>query len=150
LLVFCIIVPEDLAMDTPLTDSQISKIRKQLSEGGKIDACKLHQDFTGSSLLEAKQFVESLSSVEPGESDIAEDCDEALIGQILDLLESGCKLDAVRLYRDRTDRSLMESKNFIEKLISEFEILEKSKSQSGCVGIILIFVVLGFILQSML
>jgi ribosomal protein L7/L12 len=102
------------------------------------------------SLLEAKQFVESLSSVEPGESDIAEDCDEALIGQILDLLESGCKLDAVRLYRDRTDRSLMESKNFIEKLISEFEILEKSKSQSGCVGIILIFVVLGFILQSML
>jgi hypothetical protein len=65
-------------------------------------------------------------------------------------LESGCKLDAVRLYRDRTDRSLMESKNFIEKLISEFEILEKSKSQSGCVGIILIFVVLGFILQSML
>ena len=123
---------------------------KQLSEGGKIDACKLHQNFTGSSLLEAKQFVESLSSVEPGESDIAEDCDEALVGQILDLLESGCKLDAVRLYRDRTGRSLMESKNFIEKLISEFEILEKSKSQSGCVGIILIFVVLGFILQSML
>ena len=150
MLVFCVIVLEDLAIDTPLTDAQISKIRKQLSEGGKLDACKLHQNFTGSSLLEAKQFVESLSSVEPGESDIAEDCDEALVGQILDLLESGCKLDAVRLYRDRTGRSLMESKNFIEKLISEFEILEKSKSQSGCVGIILIFVVLGFIVQSML
>ena len=69
---------------------------------------------------------------------------------MLDLLESGCKLDAMRLYKDHTGKSLMESKVFIEKLISDFQILEKANSQSGCAGVILVFVVLGFILQFML
>ena len=69
---------------------------------------------------------------------------------MLDLLESGCKLDAMRLYKDHTGKSLMESKVFIEKLISDFQILEKANSQSGCAGVNLVFVVLGFILQSML
>lgn len=137
-------------MDSPLTDAQIREIRKRLSEGRKIDACKLYQNFTDSSLREAKQFVESLASVERSEADAPEDLDQALVGEILDLLEAGCKLDAVKLYKDHTGRSLLESKNFVEKLIDDFEILEKSTSQSGCVGLILIFVVLGFILQSLL
>lgn len=138
-------------MESPLTDAQIREIRQRLSDGQKIDACKLHQDFTGSSLLEAKQFVESLASVERSEADVARDLDQALVGEILDLLEAGCKLDAVRHYKDHTGKSLKESYNFIGKLIGEFEILEKSNSPSGCVGLILIFVVLGFnILQSII
>ena len=56
-------------------------------------------DFTGGSLLEAKQFVENLPGVEPGS---VEDTEQELVEQVLDLLESGCKLDAVRLYRDHT------------------------------------------------
>ncbi len=134
-------------MDPQLTDAQINQIRKCLGNDQKLDACKLYMDFTGGSLLEAKQFVENLPGVEPGS---VEDTEQELVEQVLDLLESGCKLDAVRLYRDHTGKSLMESKVFIEKLISDFQILEKSNSPSGCVGVILVFVILGFILQSML
>ncbi len=134
-------------MNPQLTDAQINQIRKCLGNDQKLDACKLYMDFTGSSLLEAKQFVENLPGVEPGS---AKDAEQELVEQVLDLLESGCKLDAMRLYRDHTGKSLMESKVFIEKLISDFQILEKSNSQSGCAGVILVFVVLGFILQSML
>ena len=137
-------------MDSQLTDAQVDQIRKKLGDGRKIDACKLYRGFTGSSLREAKQFVENLSSGDPPISDAKEGSEEALVEQILDLLEAGCKLDAVRIYKDHTGKSILESKTFIESLIDEFEILEKPNSQSGCAGLILIFVVLGFILQSML
>jgi len=136
-------------MESSLTDAQIREIRQRLSDGQKIDACKLHQDLTGSSLLEAKQFVESLAGVERSDADVAKDLDQALLGEILDLLEADCKLDAVRLYKDHTGKSLKESYNFIGRLIGEFEILEKSSSPSGCLGLILISVVLVFILYSM-
>ena len=134
-------------MDSQFSDAQSNQIRKCLGNDQKLDACKLYMDFTGGSLLEAKQFVENLPGVEPGS---VEDTEQELVEQVLDLLESGCKLDAVRLYRDHTGKSLMESKVFIEKLISDFQILEKSNSPSGCVGVILVFVILGFIVQSML
>ncbi len=137
-------------MKPQLTDAQISRVQKCLGDGHKLDACKLYMDLTGSSLLEAKQFVENLSNAEPRPSGSAEELEQALVDQVLDLLQSGCKLDAVRLYKESTGKSLMESKIFIEKLVDEFKIPERSNSQSGCVGLILVFVVLGFILQLML
>jgi len=48
------------------------------------------------------------------------------ISEYIDLLEQGRKIQAIKLYRERTGQGLRESKEFIDKLVIEFNINIKS------------------------
>lgn len=58
--------------------------------------------------------------------------------EILDAIEQGNKLEAVKLHKQNTGRSLMESKQLVELLMSELGI--EQSSGSGCAGVVLAIV----------
>ena len=127
-------------MTPDLTDQQLAEIRADLLAGRKLAAVKLYKELTDCSLIEAKDFVEGL----PVDGDVGGQLlkgpiDPAQIDRILDALQSGKKLNAVKIYKDSSGASLMESKAFIENLIEELG-LELDNEQSGCVSTLLLFV----------
>lgn len=104
-----------------LNDSQLEQIRSELLTKGKISAVKLYKDWTRCSLLEAKNAVEAIErDVEPPEPNQAHDgtIDENEMRQIDQAIRQGNKLEAVKLYRQFSGCSLMESKQFVESRIS--------------------------------
>ncbi len=123
-------------MDKQLSDSQISQLRDELSNRRKLAAVKLYKEWAECSLLEAKNFVESLADGNVATGDqTGSNLDDRVMDRILDALQKGNKLEAVKLYKESSGLSLMESKKFIEKLMSELGV-EDSKG-SGCAGMIL-------------
>ena len=61
--------------------------------------------------------------------------------RILEAIQEGRKLDAVKIYKDNTGKSLLESKDFIEALIAQLEIAEPSAvGNSGCILLLVIAV----------
>ena len=129
---------------TPLTGEQTQQVACVLKESGKIAAVKLYMEFTGSSLLNAKHAVESLidpatpTSSQPPALSRDSDLDNDSMDAILDAIGRGQKLQAVKLYMQSSDASLMQSKVFIEKLQEELGI-EDSKG-GGCLGVLLLIV----------
>jgi ribosomal protein L7/L12 len=126
-------------MANELTDEQVSILRGELRTGGKLAAVKLYKEWTGSSLLTAKNFVESLAGPEAGTADFGMELEDGQMDQILDALQEGNKLEAVKLYRNSTGLSLMESKQFVERLMKELGV----EDRAGCAKVILLAVVIG-------
>lgn len=113
-----------------LTNEQVNEIANKVQAGNKIAAVKLYRDWTGSSLLEAKQFVDGVDGRSgPITAGFAEGVDAEQIDRILDALQSGKKLDAIKLYKEASGKPLMEAKAFIEGLMTELEIEDSSR---GC------------------
>jgi hypothetical protein len=67
-------------------------------------------------------------------SDHRTEQDGGLEGQVLPLLREGRKIQAIKLYRERTGRGLKEAKDAVELLADQHGIESK---QAGCAGVIL-------------
>ena len=125
-------------MADKLTDEQIETIRLELQAGRKLNAVKLYKQWTGSSLVAAKNYVENLPA---GTATVSwdKDLDGKQIDEILDAIQAGSKLKAVKLYKEATGVRLKESKKFIERLTHELGI----EPRKGCAATILLFVIAG-------
>jgi ribosomal protein L7/L12 len=72
----------------------------------------------------------------PLEEDVSADAvADALEEQLLELLRGGKKIEAIKLYREKTGAGLKEAKDDIEALAKEHDI---SPSGAGCAGVLLI------------
>ena len=121
-----------------LTDDQVNEIRNELQAGRKLAAIKLYKGWTGSSLVAAKSYVESLPAG-TGIADLGNDLEGDQMDEILDAIQAGKKLQAIKLYRESNGLTLMESKKFVEQLMRELGI----EDRTGCGAVVLLTVIAG-------
>ena len=104
-------------------DELLDQVRKLVASGRTIEAIKLLREVTGLSLKEAKEAVDRCA--QGGSLDIAEDLaahraalhDGAQVdGEIKALLESGRKIEAIKLMRERSGLDLATAKNIIDSM----------------------------------
>lgn len=133
-------------MNADLSEEQVEQIRATLQTEGKLPAVKLYREWTGSSLLDAKLYLDRLegrpaSALEPPGESLGDD----LMDQILDAIQQGRKIEAVKLYREQSGASLKDSKEFIERLTEELrlESPHAAATSSGCGAVILLAIVIG-------
>jgi len=130
-------------MADELTEDQVNQIRRQVQAGRKLAAVKLYKDWTGSSLLTAKNNVERIqtgSEVEP--VGFASGLTDDVMDEILDALQRGKKLEAIKLYKASSGKMLMESKEFVEDLMKELGIEEPGGIGCGTAALLLISIML--------
>ena len=65
--------------------------------------------------------------------------DSPLETEIISLLEAGRKIEAIKLYRERTSTGLKEAKDAVEAIAAERRI----PSRAGCLGAVLFFVLIS-------
>jgi len=118
-----------------MTDDEFdleAEIRSLLADGRKIEAVKLYREQTGAGLAEAKEAVEALERDEARGAEGPADSD--LEPEIVSLLEQGRKIEAVKLYREKTGVDLKEAKDAVEAIAAEHHI----PGPSGCLGMVLL------------
>lgn len=123
----------------PTDDASLdTELRALVAAGHKIDAIKRYRELTGAGLKEAKDAVEAL---ERGEAMHSRDQgDVPFETEIVVLLKHGRKIDAIKLYREKTGAGLKEAKDFIEALAADHRII--AAPRSGCLGVALLVMVL--------
>jgi ribosomal protein L7/L12 len=106
------------------------EIASLVAQGRKIEAIKLYRDRTGAGLAEAKTAIEALGR---GESMVIRASrvtqGTSAEADLLDLLRQGQKVQAIKVYRERTGTSLREAKEAVERLAAQQDIVP---SGSGC------------------
>jgi ribosomal protein L7/L12 len=112
-----------------------------LRDGRKIEAIKLYRDLTGAGLKEAKDAVEALER--DGSLPTTRDASSGDDADLLDLLRTGQKIRAIKLYRDKTGAGLAESKNAVEALARKNGI---PVGQSGCSSAVFCLLAIALIL----
>lgn len=127
------------------------KIRQDILEGRKLDAVKTFREATGQNLLKCKTVIEDewerLSSAHQQRLEQPENpADSDELNQILDLIFTHNKLDAVKVYKDSTGVSLLAAKKFIEDLTDQLkedcpdQFKISTGNQLGCAGALLVFI----------
>jgi large subunit ribosomal protein L7/L12 len=109
----------------------VDRVQALLDAGQKIAAIKAFREATGASLVEAKAAVEALERGGPLSSELAPASSEE---EVLALLKQGQKINAIKLYRQRTGAGLKEAKDAVEELARRYAIKE-----AGCASL-LVFV----------
>jgi ribosomal protein L7/L12 len=128
--------PVDTAKPQAMEDLE-QQVRLLLEQGKKLEAVKRYKEQTDVSLLEAKNAVEAIESGDlPPKPPVPDDEMEA---ELLRLLEAGDKIEACKLYRNRTGVQLIEAKQAVEALAARHGIA--SKAGGGCAGVLLAIVV---------
>jgi ribosomal protein L7/L12 len=116
------------------------EIRQLFNSGNKIQAIKTYREKTGAGLAEAKEAVEALAaggSLDDHalrENAPADDSD--LTDEVKELIAQGNPILAVKLVRERTGRSLKESKKLVDQIGVDSGLT--SPSSSGCLGVVLL------------
>ena len=106
-------LPETIGSDQAFEDWK-QEIRALLGEGQKIQAIKVYRERTGVGLRQAKEAVEA---IERGESlSIPEMVDESFERELIALLDQGQKIQAIKLYRERTGVGLKKAKDAVEAI----------------------------------
>lgn len=135
-----------------LNENQLREIGETLRDQGKIAAVKLYKDWTNCSLLEAKNAVEAIeqdgmmvpaSVTEPRHAD-GSDLDSALAA-VDKAIAEGKKLNAVKLYRELSGKSLRDSKLFVESRMNRMKPADSAieSKRSGCFSAILLLTTLA-------
>lgn len=126
-----------------LSENQLNEIREQLQTGHKLNAVKMYRKWTGSSLVEAKKSVEKIAAgVDVGTS-FGDELPGNEMDEILNAIQQGQKLQAVKLYKQSSGCSLKDSKDFIENLMKELEIADPGSfsTAGGCGSAVFFFIV---------
>lgn len=110
-----------------------AELRGLLAEGRKIQAIKRYREATGAGLTDATQAVERLAKGEAAGSHAS--VDSALEAEIASLLEGGKKIEAVKLYRERTGLGLKEARDAVEAIAADRHI---AVPKAGCLGVLLL------------
>jgi ribosomal protein L7/L12 len=104
-------LPESIGSAQAFEDWK-QEIRALLGEGQKIQAIKLYRERTGVGLRQAKEAVEA---IERGESlPSPETVEESFERELIGLLDQGQKIQAIKLYRERTGVGLKEAKDAVD------------------------------------
>ncbi len=113
-----------------------SELNALVSRGHKIEAIKLYRERTGTGLKEAKDAVEAVERGEPLllpgafiSSGTGADAD------LTDLLRRGQKIEAIKLYRERTGTGLREAKEAVDRLAIQSGVAAEG---AGCLGVLLL------------
>ncbi len=124
------------------------RIRRLVAEGQKIEAIKLLREATGAGLAEAKVGVEAIergdTSAVIGMDHGAVESNDELEQRLLRLVREGQKIQAIKLYRERTSCGLKEAKEFVESLAAQRGIVTP---RGGCLGVLL-GLVIAFVLTA--
>ncbi len=112
----------------------VAELQALLAEGRKIEAIKRYREATAVGLAEAKAAVESLERGESPSTKQSED--SSFETEIVSLLQGGKKIEAIKLYRERTGVGLKEAKDFIDALAADPRVATTPKS--GCLGVVLL------------
>ncbi len=123
-----------------MTPDQRSEIIAALESGKKIEAIKLYRNATGSDLADAKFFIETLqyalkTGTVPEVSSDAPAPVREQIDAIVQLLQDGKKIEAIKVYRQATGVGLKEAKESVEAIASERGI----ESGGGCGTAVVLF-----------
>ncbi len=130
------------------TADQKRAILMALHENKKIEAIKLYREATGASLATAKTFIEALQhSLATRQQPSAGPSAEESVARVIELLETGDKIAAIKAYRDATGTGLKEAKEAVEAMAEERGLTPQGK---GCLGAgsILLAIVLGLLTQA--
>lgn len=105
----------------PLTQEQVAlltQLHTLLSGGWRIEAIKLYRDMTGVGLKEAKETVEALVREAPTVEAprITPLPGEPFDAQMIALVQTGQKIEAIKRYREATGVGLKEAKEAVEAL----------------------------------
>ncbi len=123
-------------------DSFEQELHELLASGNKIQAIKLYREETGCGLAEAKDAVEALvtgSEVADHSTPASVPVDNSeLIDEVKELIGQGNPILAIKLVRERTGRSLKESKELVDQIGVDSGLT--SPSSSGCLGTVLLAV----------
>lgn len=131
-------LPDDAAIE--------GQLRSLLADGRKLEAIKLYREHTGAGLAEAKDAVESLEHGGPlPQRSPSEDSSVEL--DVVSLLEQGRKIEAVKVYRERTGVGLKQAKEAVETIASERGLV--SASGGGCFGVLLFSITAAGILVAL-
>jgi ribosomal protein L7/L12 len=129
---------EPLPTKEPVDSAFENEIVLLLQGSKKIEAIKVYRERTGVGLKEAKDAVEAL---ERGESlPTREPLDSTMEAEIVRLLEARKKIEAIKVYRERTGVGLKEAKDAVEAVAAQRSIV--APSGSGCLGAALLLMVL--------
>ena len=116
-------------------DEVLKEILELAKTEGKISAVKRYRELTGAGLAEAKLAVEQLQQAHFSGPGSAESSAE-LSSEVVALLGQGNKIDAIKLYRDRTGFGLKHAKAAVERIGRENGI--EMPAGQGCFSILLI------------
>ena len=144
-----------------LTPDQQRQVAIEIRAGRKIQAIKLFREFTNSGLKEAKDAVEAMEAgglpadLAPGTQGVfpaaeanAAGVDATTRRQLAAMVQAGRKIEAIKIWREKTGDSLADAKTRVEQLAAQpqsFSSLEQRaamQSKRGCMGVILIAAVL--------
>lgn len=112
------------------------QVRSLLDQGKKIEAVKVYKDRTGFGLKRSKDAVEALQR--GCRSPQAAEADTDLEGDVLRLLGQGEKIKAVKLYKDRTDATLFDSKQAVDEIAVRNGVTVEG---GGCSGVLFLSMV---------
>ena len=131
--------------NNPLPDDVLDA----LQQGQTIEAIKLLRTATGLGLKEAKDVIDAQQKGHPVTVPIASSIDQLPVS-VLQAIQSGNKIEAIKLLREQTGLGLKEAKDAVEGMPRRqaegtglFPTIEKPKSGNG-VWWLVSFVALGF------
>lgn len=106
-----------------------------LRDGQKLQAVKAYKEETGCDLKDAKDIIDAIDLNEKSvpAAEKLEDFDE----EIINLVKSGNKLQAVKLYKEKNLVNLKDAKDAIDELYYKLNGTH-DKGRSGCLGIMLL------------
>ena len=108
-----------------------NRVKRLLADSQKIEAIKVLREATGAGLAEAKQAVEA---IERGDIIKSAGLGEDFENELLALLQSGEKIEAIKRYRAQNACSLKAAKDFVEALAEQRGIIGP---RGGCLGVML-------------
>lgn len=127
-----------------MNDELEAEIRSLLDARQKIQAIKLYRQHTGASLADAKSAVDAIDageSADVNDLDAHVELDPTVEKEIVDLLDRGETVQAVKKYHDETGRGLKQSKEALQRIAAERGIAWQTGS--GCFGSTLLIVATG-------
>ena len=113
---------------TGLPLDKLAELKRLISSGQKIEAVKLYREITGVGLKEAKDAVEAMEAGRPvvitraaattnARYEAADDLSPAVrLREVMALIQSGQKIEAIKLYREITGVGLKEAKDAVEAM----------------------------------
>lgn len=111
------------------------EIRELAASGNKIEAVKRYREEMGVDLASAKDAVEAIIDGQSTD-ETSTATNDSITDEVVSLLERGEKIQAVKLYREKSGVGLKEAKEAVEELARQNGLADSSGS--GCLGMILI------------
>ena len=123
-----------------------SEVLEQIKFGNKIEAIKMLREKLNIGLKEAKDLVEKITSNNNMDKNIGEQKNVSVSEKVLDFLREGKKIDCVKVLREETGLGLKDSKDMVEKILSENSEVRELYSAHNRAGVRKFFFVVSILI----